>query len=139
MTRKPLSSDPEVSIPSKTYFKIGEVARITSLEPHVLRYWESEFRHISPEKSRSGQRLYRREHIERILEVKELLYRQKFTIAGARRRLLHRYDKDAAEAEVDEVRETLGNQVKQRERELRETLTELRGHLLDIRRRLNLG
>ena len=129
----------EVILPNKTYFKIGEVARVTELEPHVLRYWETEFRHISPEKSRSGQRLYRREHIERILEIKELLYRQKFTIAGARRRLLHRHDRDAAEAEVDQVRTDLGSQLKQREEEHLGVLRELRGQLLEIRRRINLG
>jgi len=129
----------DVFIPSKTYFKIGEVARITELEPHVLRYWETEFRHISPEKSTSGQRLYRREHIERILEIKDLLYRQKFTIAGSRRRLLHRHDRDAAEAEVDEVRTDLEARLKRREDERLDTLRELRSQLLEIRRRINLG
>lgn len=129
----------DVSIPNKTYFKIGEVARITELEAHVLRYWETEFRHISPEKSTSGQRLYRREHIERILEIKDLLYRQKFTIAGARRRLLHRHDRDAAEAEMDQVRTDLEGRLDRRDAEHVEALREIRGQLLEIRRRINLG
>ena len=139
MNRPQSSPDPDVLIPNKTYFKIGEVVRITGLEAHVLRYWETEFQHISPEKSRSGQRLYRREHIERILEVKELLYRQKFTIAGARRRLLHRYDRDAAEIEADELRSSMRDKIQQRERDLQDTLTEIRSDLLEIRRRVNLG
>jgi len=139
VTRQPSASDPDVTIPNKTYFKIGEVVRITGLEAHVLRYWETEFQHISPEKSRSGQRLYRREHIERILEVKELLYRQKFTIAGARRRLLHRYDRDAAEAEADDLRRAMQAKIQQREQDLRDTLTAIRADLLEIRRKINLG
>lgn len=74
-------------IPDKSYFKIGEVARIVGVKPSVLRFWETEFRSIRPEKSPTNQRLYSRRHVERILEIKELLYEQKYTIAGARRRL----------------------------------------------------
>lgn len=74
-------------LPDKQYFKIGEVARIVGVKPSVLRYWETEFRSIRPEKSRSNQRLYSRKGVERILMIKDLLYEQKFTIAGARRRL----------------------------------------------------
>jgi len=131
--------EPEVTIPDKTYFKIGEVARLTDLEPHVLRYWETEFRQICPEKSRSGHRLYRREHIERILEVKDLLYRQKFTIAGARRRLLHRHDKDAAEASEEQLTSEHQQVLRTREQDNRELLQELRKQLVDLRRRVNLG
>ena len=127
------------ALPSKTYLKIGEVARITDLEPHVLRYWESEFRHLRPEKSRSGQRLYRREHIERIVEVKDLLYRQKFTIAGARRRLLHRNDPDAADAEQEQLRNAHRDALRQRDELSRETLQAIRRELLEIRKRINLG
>jgi DNA-binding transcriptional MerR regulator len=74
-------------VPVKTYYRIGEVARITGLKPYVLRYWETEFRPLAPPKSRSGQRTYRRSEIRAILLVKKLLYEQRFTIAGARRRL----------------------------------------------------
>jgi DNA-binding transcriptional MerR regulator len=73
--------------PVKLYYRIGEVARIVGVEAHVLRYWESEFRSIRPQKSRSGQRVYSRHDVERLLRVKELLYTQRFTIAGARRKL----------------------------------------------------
>lgn len=74
-------------VPDKLYFKIGEVAELTGVKPHVLRYWESEFAAIRPVKSRSRQRLYRRKDIETVLRIKELLYGQGFTIAGARNKL----------------------------------------------------
>ena len=73
--------------PDKIYFKIGEVARLTGVKPYVLRYWETEFRAIQPVKSRSRQRLYRKRDVELILKIKELLYEQRFTIEGARKRV----------------------------------------------------
>lgn len=75
------------SIPDKLYYKIGEVSRITGVKPHVLRYWESEFKEIRPYKSRSLQRLYRRKDIELILRIKKLLYEDLFTISGAKRKI----------------------------------------------------
>ena len=85
-------------IPDKLYFKIGEVSKITGLKSHVLRYWETEFPSIRPIKSKSNQRLYQRKDIETILLVKQLLYENKFTINGARRRIKElRGDKDAFE------------------------------------------
>lgn len=74
-------------IPDKLYFKIGEVAALLQLKTHVLRYWETEFPVLQPVKSRSNQRLYRREDVEAALLIKDLLYRQGFTIAGARKKL----------------------------------------------------
>jgi len=74
-------------LPDKIYFKIGEVSKILSLETHVLRYWETEFPSIKPIKSKSGQRLYRRSDIEVLYLIRDLLYKQKFTIEGARRHL----------------------------------------------------
>jgi DNA-binding transcriptional MerR regulator len=71
----------------KRYYRIGEVSRLTGVKPYVLRYWESEFRFMAPQKSRSKQRLYRRRDIEVIQLVKKLLYEQRFTIAGARKKL----------------------------------------------------
>jgi DNA-binding transcriptional MerR regulator len=71
----------------KRYYRIGEVAKITDVKPYVLRYWESEFRWMAPQKSRSQQRLYRRRDIDMILLIKKLLYEQRFTIAGARKKL----------------------------------------------------
>jgi DNA-binding transcriptional MerR regulator len=80
-------SHPE-SIPSKLYFRIGEVAELVGVEPHVLRYWEREFRTIRPTKSAKGQRVYSRRDVENLMRVRELLYREGFTIAGAKKRLL---------------------------------------------------
>lgn len=74
-------------IPEKIYFKIGEAAEIVGVKPHVLRYWEAEFKSLKPVKSRSNQRLYRREDIEQALLIKSLLYQQGFTVSGARLRL----------------------------------------------------
>lgn len=76
-----------LQIPDKLYFKIGEVAALLQLKTHVLRYWETEFTALQPVKSRSNQRLYRRKDVETALLIKELLYRQGFTIAGARKKL----------------------------------------------------
>jgi len=77
----------DFQIPDKLYFKIGEVAKFTGLKTHVLRYWETEFSAIKPNKSRSNQRLYRRRDVDTILYLKDLLYNQGFTIAGARKKL----------------------------------------------------
>jgi DNA-binding transcriptional MerR regulator len=74
-------------LPAKLYFRIGEVAGIVGVEPHVLRYWETEFRSIRPQKSAKGQRIYSRRDVETLLKVKDLLYAHRFTIAGARRKL----------------------------------------------------
>lgn len=74
-------------LPEKRYYRIGEVARITGVKPHVLRYWESEFRWMAPAKSRSKQRMYRQRDIEVVLLLKRLLHEERFTIAGARKKL----------------------------------------------------
>jgi DNA-binding transcriptional MerR regulator len=71
-------------IPDKLYFRIGEVARLCSVAPYVLRFWESEFSQLKPNKSGTGQRLYRRRDVEMALRVKRLLYDEGYTIAGAR-------------------------------------------------------
>jgi DNA-binding transcriptional MerR regulator len=74
-------------IPRKLFFKIGEVCQLTDTQPYVLRFWESEFSQLAPNKSSSGQRLYRRKDIDLVLEIKKLLYEEGFTIAGARKKL----------------------------------------------------
>ena len=84
MAKKNLAKN---TIPNKLYFKIGEVSTITGVEPYVLRYWESEFKAIKPSRTQSKQRIYRRKDVELILEIKKILYEEKFTIAGARKRL----------------------------------------------------
>ncbi len=74
-------------IPDKLYFRIGEVSRLLGLQPYVLRYWETEFPMLAPRKSGSGHRLYRRKDVELLLEIKRLLYENRYTIEGAKRRL----------------------------------------------------
>lgn len=74
-------------IPDKLYFRIGEVSDIVGVKPYVLRYWESEFGDINPTKSKSGQRLYKRRDVELLMAIKRLLYEERFTINGARKRL----------------------------------------------------
>ena len=76
-----------VVIPEKIYFKIGEVCELVDVQAHVLRYWETEFPQLAPQKNRSGQRSYRRRDVEISLRIKELLYDELYTIAGARKRL----------------------------------------------------
>ncbi len=78
---------PAISIPEKIFFKIGEVCDIVTVQAHVLRYWETEFPMLSPQKNRSGQRSYRRRDVEIALRIKELLYDDLYTIAGAKKKL----------------------------------------------------
>jgi DNA-binding transcriptional MerR regulator len=73
--------------PVQEFFSIGEVCELTELKPHVLRYWESQFRFLSPAKNRSGNRVYQRREVELILLVKHLLYEEKYTIEGARQKV----------------------------------------------------
>ncbi|MGH7663845.1 MAG: MerR family transcriptional regulator [Gemmatimonadaceae bacterium] len=73
--------------PVQEFFSIGEVCSLTDLKPHVLRYWESQFRFLSPAKNRSGNRVYQRKEIEMVLLVKHLLYVEKYTIEGARQKV----------------------------------------------------
>lgn len=75
------------SQPVQEFFSIGDVCQLTDLKPHVLRYWESQFRFLNPAKNRSGNRVYQRREIELIMLVKHLLYTEKYTIEGARRRI----------------------------------------------------
>lgn len=88
----------DTPIPDKLYFKIGEVVSITGIKAHVLRYWETEFgAGFRPVKSQGRQRLYRKQEIELILQLKDLLYRQGYTIAGAKKKLRSKTcDQDSA-------------------------------------------
>jgi DNA-binding transcriptional MerR regulator len=79
--------DNSTPIPDKLFFRIGEVSQLVGVEPYVLRYWESEFPGLSPKKSTSGQRMFRRKDVELLLSIKHLLYNEKFTIEGARKAL----------------------------------------------------
>jgi DNA-binding transcriptional MerR regulator len=84
-TAKTADQTGKQEIPDKLYFRIGDVSRLAGVKPYVLRYWETEFHAISPKKSGTGHRLYRRKDVELILEIKHLLYEKRFTIEGARK------------------------------------------------------
>src|SRR3954468_20764464 len=88
-------------LPPKLFFRIGEVAGLVGVEPHVLRYWEREFRSIRPTKSAKGQRVYSRKDVENLLRVRDLLYRDGFTIAGAKKRLQRGGVEIEAESDAD--------------------------------------
>lgn len=109
-------------LPAKLYFRIGEVARIVDVEPHVLRYWETEFRSIRPRKSGRGQRIYTRKDVEALLKVRELLYSHRFTIEGARKRLREGGIEPLESAPAQEDRGDV--------RRAREELIELRGEVV---------
>jgi DNA-binding transcriptional MerR regulator len=106
--RGPLNQSPKKEpIPDKLYFRIGEVARLTKIQPYILRYWESEFPLLQPKKSGTGQRLYRKRDIEIVLKIKQLLYDRRYTIAGARRRLQDEEQPADILQQVQRIREGL--------------------------------
>jgi len=84
----------------KLYYSIGEVSRITELEPHVLRYWETEFARLKPQKNKAGNRTYRIKDIQQILQIKKLLYDDKFTIEGAKQRLASGGEGDPSQLKI---------------------------------------
>jgi len=94
-------------LPDKLYFKIGEVSSIVGLPAYVLRFWETEFKRISPKRTASGQRLYRKQDVELILRIKHLLYKKKYTIQGAKQYLQSKHPeikKDSSTRTLQEVR-----------------------------------
>lgn len=97
VSQDPASSGAPV-IPDKLYFRIGDVARLAGIKPYVLRFWETEFPSLGPKKSGTGHRLYRRKEVELVLEIKRLLYEQRFTIEGARKFLETRGKADGPKA-----------------------------------------
>ena len=109
-------------LPAKLYYRIGEVAGLVGVEPHVLRYWETEFRSVRPQKSAKGQRIYSRRDVETLLKVKDLLYAHRFTIAGARRKLRE----GGVEPVAPEAVNTEGST------RMREALVALRGEIVAL-------
>jgi DNA-binding transcriptional MerR regulator len=122
---KPETAD--VTIPNKLYFKIGEVSEITGMEPYVIRYWESEFKSIKPSRTQSNQRVYRRKDVESILEIKRMLYEEKLTIAGARRKLQDKKVQDKKQLDLDFT-------VKKDHRDHLAILKEIKEELLALRK-----
>lgn len=98
---------PPKRLPDKVYYRIGEISRYTGLEPYVLRYWETEFEQLAPQKSGSRQRLYRRPDVDLILHIKELLYEQGYTIEGAKKSLHRRAKPVGTDHLPESVREGL--------------------------------
>lgn len=131
----------EVTIPEKLFFKIGEVCELVGVQAHVLRYWESEFSMLSPQKNKSGQRSYRRRDVEIALRIKQLLYNEMFTIAGARKKLQseHRDVGKAKQAASAEAHDDSGNPMLfQTKPESDEELTERTGFSGDQREALKV-
>ena len=95
---------------SKPYYSISEVSDITQVKPHVLRYWETQFSMLRPKKNRAGNRMYRPQDVELVLYLKDLLYARRFTIEGAKKKILTERRSEAAEVreEVDEGRREIG-------------------------------
>jgi DNA-binding transcriptional MerR regulator len=104
-------------IPNKFFFRIGEVSKLTGVEPHVLRYWETEFKSLRPKKNKAGQRVYKKKDVLLVLSIKELLYKQKYTIAGAKKRI-------DAEQDLTEITTAHPN--------LKETLKEVHEELSEV-------
>jgi len=98
-----------IAIPEKQYFKIGEVSEILDVEPYVLRYWESEFKILKPTRTRARQRLYHKKDLELLLEIKHLLYDEKFTIAGAKKRLQEMKKQNSAEKKAKRIPKSVKN------------------------------
>lgn len=124
-TRQGETSSEPAPIPDKLYFRIGEVSGLTRTKSYVLRYWETEFPMLKPAKSRSGHRLYRREDVETVFEIKRLLYQEGFTIEGARKQLAGNHGGGAQEGGASVGASRIGEQLKAIRRELEGILTTL--------------
>jgi len=120
------AASPAPEIPDKLFFRIGEVSTMLGLEPYVLRYWETEFSALSPKKSGTGHRLYRRKDVELLLKIKHLLYERRFTIDGARQFLLSEA-KNAHQKDIKQEQQTLfSDPLPEIRRELKEILKMLK-------------
>jgi DNA-binding transcriptional MerR regulator len=108
-----------VSIPDKSYFRIGEVSRLLGVQPYVIRYWETEFKTVRPIRTRSDQRLYRHKDVEELLMIRQLLYEENFTINGARKQLHKMRGAEPAAAGRDR-REGLLDEIEKGLRRIRE-------------------
>jgi DNA-binding transcriptional MerR regulator len=112
----------EADRPDKLYFKIGEVARLTSLKPSVLRFWETEFPQLKPRKSSTGQRLYSQKDLELVQLVKKLLYKDKLTIIGARKAITRSMPESIAAQDTEDELRTMLRDIKAELEVVRRTL-----------------
>jgi DNA-binding transcriptional MerR regulator len=118
LRREVFMSEP---LPDKNFFRIGEVSKILQVKPYVVRYWESEFKTVKPIRTSADQRLYRRQDVEELLTIKNLLYHEGFTIAGARNKLRELKCSSRTEGREEGDRSRLMT-IKQGLKELREVL-----------------
>lgn len=135
MASKDATPSPNSRIPERLYFRIGDVADLVGVKPYVLRYWETEFSVISPQKSNTGQRVYRRTDVENLLLIKHLLYRERYSIEGARKRISElRKDGElkSFKAEVVESKPSVEELKSKAER-----LKELRASMRELKRLLS--
>ena len=135
---------PDTSIPDKLFFKIGEVSLLVGVQPHVLRYWEKEVSSIRPGKTASNQRRYRRKDVEVFREIRRLLYEEKFTLAGARKRLMSPQQKEVDEGVQAEVVEegppavAARAEVRPAPRQASATVSQLRLDFVDDKARVHI-
>ena len=107
----------ETIIPEKAYFRIGEVSKIINVEPYVIRYWETEFRTVNPVRTKTAQRLYRKKDVQELLTIKDLLYLQRFTIDGAKKKLYKM--RGSGESETKNFEKQKLNRIKQELQKIR--------------------
>ena len=117
-----------VQLPQKLYFRLGEVARLLEVKPHVIRFWEKEFKSLRPKKSAAGQRIFSRKDVERLVAIKHLLYVERYTIDGARKHMREKgFEPDEAETAEATRSESLREGLLATRERLAELLTSLEG------------
>ncbi len=121
----PENVKPSLPIPDKLFYKIGEVSRITGVEPYVLRYWETEFSFLRPRKNKSGQRVYVKRDLDLLLQVKRMLYQERYTIEGVRKRFEEGVIKSAEQP-------VAADKVKKQQQDPSEVIGYVRKRLRDI-------
>ena len=125
--------------PDKLFYRIGDVSEITGIKPHVLRYWEAEFSGLHPRKNRAGQRIYERRDVDLVMEIKKLLYEQRFTISGAKKSMARRHKRVSKRPSVAKATGDLSATVKMCCQELRSLLALLEQDRLGPHRTKGLG
>ncbi|MDW7968232.1 MAG: MerR family transcriptional regulator [Thermoanaerobaculum sp.] len=125
-----MSREP-ITIPDKEEFKINEVCQLAGVKPFVLRYWEQEFPELAPAKQPGGQRVYRREDVLLVMRIKQLLYEEQFTVAGAKKRLAE--EREAASAVPDKLDKHTSEQVQK----LRQALSAVKQELAEMLQELS--
>ena len=113
----------ETIIPDKAYFRIGEVSKILDVEPYVIRYWETEFKTVSPVRTKTAQRLYRKKDVQELLTIKNLLYAQRFTIDGAKKQLQKLRSKEEPAIKDDEKQKLFLMRIKRELQQIKDMMS----------------